>query len=265
MGWIGQALNLPIPPEIYAMWLVLCSSADASALWAYQSLKQKGLAPLELVTAESLACASRWEHRLNSTSTQIRITLANGLVIDGSRIRGVLNRLHAPSEYATQHAVASDRDYAQAELLAFYLSWLHALPGVVVNRPTPIGLCGPWFHSSEWAIRACRAGLRAPVYRQSARDDHRQRSRSAPAENAVMQSVIALRGEVFGGEVPGDVAKACGKLAAEAETEMLGIDLSLDSNGQWQFASAAPSPDLRLGGPRLVQRLAQILLQGARS
>ncbi len=247
------------------MWLVLCSSADASALWAYQGLKQMGLAPLELVTAESLACGSRWEHRLNSTSTQIRITLSSGVVVDGARVRGVLNRLHAPSEYATQHAVPADRDYAQAELLAFYLSWLHALPGAVVNRPTPIGLCGPWLHTSEWAIRACRAGLRMPVYRQSARDDHRRGSRSAPTENAVMQSVVALRGEVFGGEVPDSVAHACGKLATEAETEMLGIDLSLDCNGQWQFASATPSPDLRLGGPRLVQRLAQILVQGARS
>jgi hypothetical protein len=251
------------------MWLVLCSSADASALWAYQGLKRMGLAPLELVTAENLAGSSRWEHRLNSTSTQIKITLSNGLVVDGSRVQGVLNRLHAPSEYATQHAVSSDRDYAQAELLAFYLSWLHALPGVVINRPTPIGLCGPWFHPSEWTIRACRAGLRTPIYRQSARDDHRQRSHSAAVENAVMQSVVALRGEVFGGELPASVAKACGKLVAEAETEMLGIDLSLDSNGQWQFASAAPSPDLRLGGPRLVQRLAQILIQsqvqGARS
>jgi hypothetical protein len=247
------------------MWLVLCSSADASALWAYQGLKQLGLGPLELVTAESLACSSRWEHRLDSSTTQIKITLSNGLVVDGSRIRGVLNRLHAPSEFATQRAVPSDRPYAEAELLAFYLSWMHGLPGAVINRPKPMGLCGPWLHPSEWAIRACRAGLRTPVYRQSARDNQNQLCRSSISGNATSKSLIALRGEVFGAEVPGTVAQACGRLVAEAETEMLGIDLAADSGGKWAFAGAIPSPDLRIGGLPLLKRLAQILAQGARA
>jgi len=250
------------------MWLVMCSTADVSALWAYQGLKQLGLAPLELVTAESLACASRWEHRLSSTntgiaSTRIRITLANGLVIDGSRVRGVLNRLYAPSETALQCAVPSERPYAQAEMLAFYLSWLHGMPGVVINRPTPIGLCGPWFHPSEWAVRAGRAGLKTPTFRQSARDDHRQDAIPAASEKFARHSVIAMRHEVFGIPVPQSVAKSCRRLVSDVGTEMLGIDLSFDARGEWQFASAVSSPDLRQGGLPLLQRLAQILMQGS--
>jgi hypothetical protein len=275
LGGSGRPHTCSLFPEMRAMWLVLCSSADASALWAYQGLKRLGLASLELVTAESLACSSRWEHRLNSSTTQIKITLSNGLLIDGSQIRGVLNRLHAPSEFTSQRAVPSDRAYAQSELLAFYLSWMHALPGAVINRPKPMGLCGSWFHPSEWAIRASRAGLRTPVYRQAARDNHSQLCRTPPSGQAASQRLIALRGEVFGGEVPGGVAQACGRLVAEAETEMLGIDLVRDNSGEWTFDGAMPSPDLRPGGLPLLQRLAQILtsqiqvpeiqVQGARS
>ena len=250
------------------MWLVLCSGADASALWAYQGLRHLGMAPLELVTAESLAGATRWEHRLNAAETHLKITLSNGLVIDGAQVRGVLNRLHSPSELAIQRAVPSDREYAQAELLAFYLSWLNGLPGMVINRPTPIGLCGPWLHPSEWTLRACRAGLRAPVYRQSARDAQNQ-SGHQPCRTFTSdkptQTLITLRGEVFGGAVPAGVAQACGKLAAEAGTELLGIDLKLDASGQWSFAGAMPSPDLRPGGMALLRRLAQIMVLGARS
>jgi hypothetical protein len=244
------------------MWLVMCSSADASALWAYQGLKQLGLAPLELVTAESLACASRWEHRVRSRNTEIRITLANGLVIDGSRVRGVLNRLYAPPDAALQYAAPSDRPYAQAEMLAFYLSWLHGMPGVVINRPTPIGLNGPWLHSSEWAIRAGRAGLKMPTYRQSARDDHRQ-DEIAASEKPARHSVIAMREEVFGAAVPEGVAKACRRLVSDAGTQMLGIELSEDSRGEWQFSNAVSSPDLRRGGVAMLQSLAQILVQGS--
>jgi hypothetical protein len=263
------------------MWLILCSTMDASALWAYESLKQMGLSSLQLVTAENLASASRWEHRLSGNDAEIRITLADGRCIDGAQIcgqirgqiRGVLNRLHAPSELAIQRSVPSDRPYAQAEMQAFYLSWLHALPGVVINRPTPIGLCGSWLHPSEWTMRACRAGLRTPVYRQSAHDAKqagRQHCRPAAAERSPMRSLIALRGQIFGNEafggtVPPHVAKSCANLAEQAETELLGIDLALDESGQWSFAGATAAPDLRRGGQPLLEHLAQILLEGARS
>jgi len=250
------------------MWLILCSTMDVSALWAYECLKQMRLSSLQLVTAESLASASRWEHRLSGGNTEIKITLADGRRIDGAHIRGVFNRLHAPSPLAIQRSVPSDLPYAQAEMQAFYLSWLHALPGAVINRPTPVGLCGPWFHPSEWTMRACRAGLRTPVYRQSARDAEpasRQHCRPAAAGSSPVQSLIALRGQIFGGTVPPSVAKACAKLAEQAETELLGIDLAIDESGQWAFAGATAAPDLRCGGQPLLERMAQILLEGAQS
>jgi hypothetical protein len=248
------------------MWLVLCSSEDQSAIWAYQGLKQLGVAPLELVTAESLAC-SQWEHRLSGNDTVIRITLANGKVIDGAEVKGALNRLHGPSPYALQKAADSDREYAQAELTAFYLSWLHGLPGVVINRPTPMGLSGAWLHSSEWTLRAARAGLRTRRYRQSAGDDRGAMSvrcggRDSGRRDSGRQSVIALRHGVFGGLVPNAVARACGKMVVDAGAEMLGMELVCEG-GEWTFADAMPTPDLRVGGAPLLRCMAEILMKGA--
>lgn len=250
------------------MWLVLCSSADPSGLWAYQGLRQLGLAPLELLTTESLACSRRWEHRVSSTRTDLKITLSNGKVIDSAQIRGALNRLHAPSRFSSQRAVTSDRSYAEAEQMAFYLSWLNGLPGVVINRPRPSGLCGSWLHPSEWHLQAGRAGFRTPVYRQDSQDPASQTSAGPQSCRSVArksrQSLIALRGQVYGGAVPGSVAQACSRLAAEIGTEMLGVDVSLNDRGEWAFAGAMPAPDLRPGGTPLLRSLAQILMQGER-
>ena len=46
------------------MWLVLCPSSDVAGRWAFEGLRARGLAPIELVTSESLAYA-RWDHRVD--------------------------------------------------------------------------------------------------------------------------------------------------------------------------------------------------------
>jgi hypothetical protein len=246
------------------MWLVLCSSTDPSGLWVYEGLKQLGVTPLELVLAEWLGYGTQWEHRLDGVGTHLKITLPDGRVLCSSRIRGAINRLLAPFPDVARRAVAPDKEYAEAELQAFYLSWLKGLPGVVINRPTAIGLSGPWYHASEWACRANRAGLRTPTFRQTSHDSPDQGYRSLAPEGSVRLNVIAFRGEVFGGQVPETVARACGKLAEETGTELLGIELYPGENGEWTFANATPCPDLSLGGRPLLQRLAQTLTQGER-
>jgi hypothetical protein len=247
------------------MWLVLCSSSDPSGQWVYEGLKGLGIAPLELVLAEWLAYGSVWEHRLDGDGTHLKIGLPDGRVLCSSRIRGAINRLLAPAPGIAQRAADSDRDYAQAELQAFYLSWLNGLPGVVVNRPTAVGLCGSWYHNSEWVCRAGRAGLPAPVYRQSGRDAPEQCYRSLAPEAAARLNVITFRGEIFGGSVPESCVQACARLARGAGAEMLGIELYAAENGEWTFASATPCPDLSAGGAPLLERLAQVLTQGERS
>lgn len=246
------------------MYLVLCSASDPSGLWAYEGLRHLGVAPVELVLSEHLAQGARWEHRLDRRGAHIKVALPDGRVLCGSRIRGAINRLSGPPPVIAQQAAESDREYAQAELQAFYLSWLNALPGVVINRPTPVGLCGAWYHASEWALRAGRAGLTVRPYRQSAHDAPDQFYRPQAPAGTATQSFIAFGGEVFGGELyglklPEPVQEACTKLALDTKAQILGLELYLNADGRWSFAGASPSPDLRLGGLPLLQRMAQEL------
>lgn len=243
------------------MWLILCSSSDASAQWAFQGLMQLGVTPLHLLTAESLASARTWEHRLGTQDTQLAITLANGVSIRSSQIRGVLNRLVAPSDFIARSATPDDRTYAQAEMQAFYLSWLHALPGTVINRPVPQGLSGAWMHTSEWTLRASRAGLRTCRYRQSARAHLASFSQDSH-QRGTAHSVISLRGETYGAHLPENVIHACDRLANAANADMLGVELNSGAGDEWTFADATTLPDLRVGGAPLLQRLAKILVEG---
>jgi hypothetical protein len=244
------------------MWLVLCSSTDFPALWAYQGLNQLGFGPLELVLVDGLSQASRWEHRLDARGIHLNFTLADGRVIDASQIRGAVNRVLFPSTMINQAATPSDSDsdsdYIQAELHAFYLSWLKSLPGVVLNRPTATGLCGSWLHASEWALRAGRAGLTTRRYQQAARDSP-EHCGIPPVADAEVRRVIAFDGQVFGSPVPRDVANGCIKLAQEVETALLGIDFQVDPREEWVFCDATPCPDLSLGGMPLLRSVARVL------
>ena len=244
------------------MYLVLCSASDPSGLWVYEGLRHLGVAPLELVLSEQLAQqGTRWEHRLDRRGTHIKIALPDGRVLCGSRIRGTINRVTGASPAIAQQAAESDREYAQAELHAFYLSWLNSLPGVVINRPSPVGLCGAWYHASEWALRAGRAGLAIRPYRQSAQDAPDKFYAPQVPQGTVTQSFIALGDQVFGGEayglkLPETVRQACTRLAVECKAHVLGIELFLDGDGAWTFAGASASPDLRVGGLPLLRQMA---------
>jgi len=162
-----------------------------------------------------------------------------------------------------QRATPADSDYVQAEMYAFYLSWVNALPGVVINRPTPLGLCGPWYHASEWVYRASRVGLRTPQYRLSGRESLATTFNTLAPAGATTINVITLGGKVYGGYLPKATAGACSDLAEDAGADLLGITLYLDNDHNWTFAGAVPMPDLAVGGMPLLSALANQLTQGA--
>ena len=244
------------------MFLVLCSSNDYGAQWAFTGLKRLGLAPIELVTAEELAYSGFWEHRVGVASASVRLTLPDGRIICSSGIRGVLNRLLSAPQELVNYARPLDRDYASQELSSFYLSWLSALPGKVINRPTPQGFCGRWRHTSEWALVAQRAGLPAPLFRQTIQHEPEQGYRSLAPQGVPVESVVVLGGEVFGALLPEDIHGACRRFAALTGDPLLGIDLFRANDGRWNFATATPYPELTRGGEALLTRLAQVFTEG---
>ena len=177
----------------------------------------------------------------------------------------MLNRLaFVPGEALTliHH---SDREYVHQELNAFFISWLHVLPGPMLNPPTPQGLCGRMRYWSEWCRLAGRAGLSTATYRQSSREAappfalHAR----APQCGPEITTVIVVADRVVGSSVPASVAAACVRFAALARTPLLGVEFSADRSQMWQFSGVTMLPDLRWCGDGVVDALAQALCGSA--
>ena len=237
------------------MWLVLCATNDLAALWAARGLGARGLQPLEIVTGEVLAYNQRIAHRLTAGQPDVQITLTDGRVVDSATVRGTLNRLQFVPSAHLSGANAADRQYAEQELFALYLSWLHGLPGIMLNRPMPHGLSGAWRHPSEWVWLAPQAGLLSMPYQQS---DWLEAPSNALARNSA-RTIIVVKNTCCGPTVPPSVAAGCLRLAQLSGTSLLGLDFHLAPSGDWVFTGATPMPDLRLGGSALLDALARAL------
>ncbi len=239
------------------MWLIFSAHNDRTARWAYQGLSTLGLRPLHFVSTESLVNTRVWEHRVGVDGAAIRITLPTGDTVSSADIKGVLNRISTPALAHTRHAVKADGDYANSELTAFYLSWLHALPCPVLNRATPQGLCGRWRHNSEWVALAAAAGLQVLPYRQSCQDAEGRGYEPLMASDGKGKSVIVLNGKLFGAEVSQETERSCIRLAEMAGMDAMGITLAATSAGTHVFAGASTLPVLELGGTPLLEHLFQ--------
>jgi hypothetical protein len=239
------------------VWLVLCDDGDEAARWAYAGLGERGLAPLELVTAGALAHAARWSHHVSTSGSSIEVTLADGRHLRSRDVVGTLNRLGAVWNAGTAWAVETDRSYAAQEFYAFCVSWLRCLPGATINRPACLGLGGRWRHPSEWAVLAGEAGLALTEYRMP--DPSASAGGVSGPQIAGRRTVVVVGDAVFGVSPDHPLARSCRRLARRADADLLGVDLVVDPAGTWRFAGATPCPDLRIGGAPLLDTLTQML------
>lgn len=236
----------PGRPVEYA---VLCGPEDASAVWLADRLARRGLV-VRLVTTEELVYSASLTHTVTRTGTTVAVRLADGAVL-GPGLRGTINRV---VRIPRAHLVATpepDRDYVLFELQAVLTSLLFALPGTVVGRADPRGLCGAWWRPAEWMVAAGRAGLTGVGYRTGGAD-----------ESTGRRTLLVTAGRVLatdGLQVPGDVTDGCLALAARHGGGLLGLNFAVTALG-WAFESATPWPDLRPGGDALVDTLHDVLL-----
>lgn len=237
------------------MWLVLCHQDDVPALWAHRGLVTRGIAPLELVTAECLAYALSWDHRVGQQGTSLAVRLADGRSVASDEVRGVLNRVQTPVLHHWGRASEKDRDYVLQETYAFYSSWLGALPGPVLNPATTAGLAGAFRPEPVWTKLAARAGLATKPLRLAG-DGAPGRSEPRPERR---RSVFVAGDHVTGEPAPAGVRDGCLRLATSCETPLLAVDFEASEAGEWTFAKADPVPDLRRGGEALLDALAEAL------
>jgi hypothetical protein len=243
-------------------WLVLCSAADASAVWAYERLRARGRAPVGLLFVEALAgSAVRWEHRVGAGgAATVTLTTAEGLVVRGADLGAVLNRVASPPLAALAAAADEDREYARNELSAFAASWLRALSATVVNAPDPHGLCGRWRRPLEWRALAAQAGFAcAPLTLASADPDGVDRADGDAGEPGA--TLLAVDGRILHPAVPAAAQQACARLTRRCGTRVLGVRFEgPDPAGRgWRVLGATPFPDLSFAGEAGVAALEQAL------
>jgi hypothetical protein len=239
--------------------LVLCEIDDRPALWAADRLKARGL-EVEIVTAPVLGCALRWEHRLSRTGeASVDVELADGRTISSRRPAAVLNRLSFVPTQRLNAVGGADRDYAVQEFNSFFMSWLHALPGPVINRPTPQGLGGNWRHRSVWAALAGEVGIPAVPYRQTCADDP-DSGWFAPSSPLTTTVFVIGKTVVAPPIVGADLRAGCLRLAKTARETLLGVELVPGQNHSFQLMTASPVPDLTHGGEPLIDALAERLV-----
>jgi len=247
------------------MLLVMCGLDDASAQWFACRAVRSGV-DCRILTTETLSYARRISHRLVGGEVRTGVLLADGTSLVDGEISGVLNRtLQAPAA-AWQLAAPAERDYATMELHACTLSWLHALPCPVRNRPEPDCLAGPLRHPLVTVAAAHAAGLPCPEVRfdtagpLSPADALLLAAAQAAGPKARPVHAVCLDGAVLGPEPPEPVVAGVRAFAARlgAGSALLGLDFVAGPGGWW-FAGASPLPDLRVGGDALCRRLLELL------
>jgi hypothetical protein len=237
--------------------LVFCEIADLAALWVADRLKKRGVA-VDIVSAPVLGSAMRWEHRLTSGGeATITVDLGDGRTLSNSTPVSVLNRLSFVPTGRLDTVAGPDREYAVQEMNALFLSWLNALPGPVVNRPTPQGLGGAWRHRSSWIALAGEVGLATVRYRQSCNDD------PAAEWSATQQSLVTIFAVgdrvVAPPRTSSDVQAGCLRLARAARETLLGVDMAPDESGGLVVVNASTVPDLMRGGEPIIDALSEVL------
>ncbi|HEV2817384.1 MAG TPA: hypothetical protein VGW40_09225 [Allosphingosinicella sp.] len=239
------------------MTLILCEAGDAAALWAAERLRARGRSA-EIVPSDALGDAVRWEHRVDEAAASVRITLADGRTLSSDAPEPILNRIATIPLARLQATAGEDFGYAMQEMYALYLSWLHAWPAIVINRPTPQGLAGCHRHGSAWAALGAEAGLRSRTWAQGSADPPEAGWVPPPAEATAF--VVAGRA-VLPPALAAGLAGPCRALAARAGTALLGIGFARDGQGEWEMVGASPLPDLSLGGEPLVEALDEALAE----
>jgi hypothetical protein len=246
------------------IWLVIASEYDEPARWVADRLPSAGIDPTVLVTDADFAGAT-WEHRLGADDVTSRLTLGDGRVIDSHEIRGTVNRLQ---QAPLMPLAPEDREYGFHESSALIVSWLASFPGPMLNPPDTRGLAGVWRSPAEWALLASEAGLpAAPVTIDSETEWPADGSgwRAWPPYAPIDEDIIVVGEAVFALEpLTESTMDACRRLACLAQTPILGLVFSCATcGGTPEVAAATPLPDLRAGGPELIEALV-VALQGER-
>lgn len=244
------------------MLLVLAHGADVSAAWAAERLRARHGREVELVLVEWLDTPqTTWRHELGADGPRVEIAVGGAWRLRTGDASAVLNRVLQPPARAAAGAVPGDAEYAEMELSAFAASWLLALAPVVVNAPTPQGFAGRWRPPLHWRVLAQRAGFSVAPLDLDSDDPPPEPAGLAAPDGDPATVVLAIGGEPLGRRFPARVREATRRLAARADTPILGLRFegANPARAGWRLLDATPYPDLSLAGDAGVEALDAVL------
>jgi hypothetical protein len=229
------------------MLLVLASRYDLTAgAWA----TRHGAA---LLTPANLSVAG-W--RYNAGISMPDIAVIGGEVIPVESIAGVLTRLPCVSPEELGHIVEPDREYVAAEMTAFLLAWLSRLGCPVINRPTPVCLCGPAWPRERWIWAAAQLGIRVRSVHRQARLDHS--AAEAPRAEDDNRVVVTVVGNRWFGPADELLGRQALRLAAAAGVDLLTVQFD-GAASHAAMVDADPWPDIT--APEITDVVAAYLMQ----
>jgi len=243
------------PTASKPVWLILCAPGDEVARWSWDGVRRLAPCPVELVTSDDVESAEYFRHVLCEKAT-LEVRLRDGRRLRTGSILAVLNRLPSASNYWLHRVDSADAQYAFLEFEAIYRSWLFCLPARVLNRPGNGGLCGPYFHPTEWRVAAVRAGLQVVPFQQQSDDLATWPSADSDSHDV---NIVMLEGRFFGPQLTRMMKRQCVRLARDLRCDVLGLRFEQDRSGALLFKDATPCPDLSIGGPALIDTLAAAL------
>ncbi|HXZ43069.1 MAG TPA: hypothetical protein VEG68_20190 [Terriglobales bacterium] len=191
---------------------------------------------IRVLTSQDLSAVG-WHQRLSSADQATAVVGKE--VVPQKEIEAVVTRIPCVVAEELFDIVPGDRPYVATEMTAFLLFWLSSLKCLVVNRPTPTCLSGPYWRQENWARAAAAAGIPVePVCRRSMFPSPGPQH----VTSQTLTNVTVIGPRVFGDTDPvlHDQAR---RLADVAGVELLVVRFSNPERGA-RFVSADVYPDL---------------------
>ena len=191
------------------------------------------LGSLELATAT-------WEHRIEGGRASTRLTLGPDRIIETDQVGAVLNLVRSlPALGLADGASARDRAYADVEMQALFVSFLHSFRCPVINGVDGQGPLGMW-SNHQWSALAHRCGLSTRP--ESLRVGTRLVDQRDSTPVTGLGASVVVIGTTVVGDVPESLKDQCRELASLAGCELVGM--TFEWAGGPQLVMVDPFPVL---------------------
>ncbi len=165
--------------------------------------------------------------------------VAGGATINAADISAVMIRWPGVYESDLWFIDGVDRPYVAAEMNAFLVAWLAALPARVLNRPGGTGLLAPGWRPERWTLEVTRLHIPARPVERVASIGNAVQSSELPKQEL---SVLVCGENTLGAPLPA-IATDSLRIARHAGLELLRLRFEI-FDGTHRFVAADSIPTL---------------------